>query len=78
MNAESTQSDITIDFQRDWAEILCQKLAEEGYSTDSNQLDSDKLCIQYFNLLKRRIDAKPREVLASKEFTYPKKYSFPK
>ena len=71
MDAESTELSLTINFQQDWIEILCQKLAERGYSIDSSH-DSDALCIQYFNVLKRQVDAKPRKVLVSKEFSCPK------
>ncbi len=74
MDAESTELSLTINFQQDWIEILCQKLAERGYSIDSSQHDSGVLCIQYFNVLKRQIDAKPRKVLVSKEFSCPKQY----
>lgn len=74
MDAKSTDLSLTINFQQDWVEILCQKLAERGYSTNSSQHDSDALCIQYFNVLKRQIDAKPRKTLVSKEFNRPKQY----
>lgn len=74
MDSISTDLSLTINFQQDWVEILCQKLAERGYSKDSSQHDSDALCIQYFNVLKRQIDAKPRKILVSKEFSCPKQY----
>jgi hypothetical protein len=74
MDAKSNELNLTINFQQDWVEILRQKLVERGYSIDSSQHDSDALCIQYFNVLKRQIDAKPREILVSKEFSCPEQY----
>jgi len=74
MDVKSTELSLTINFQQDWIEILCQKLVERGYSIDSRQYDSDALCIQYFNVLKRQIDIKPRKILVSKEFSCPKQH----
>ncbi|MBW4490346.1 MAG: hypothetical protein KME12_21415 [Trichocoleus desertorum ATA4-8-CV12] len=66
----NTELSLTIDFQKDWIDILNQRLIKDGYSVNPN-IDT---CIQYFNTLRRRIESKPRKILVSQEFTCPKKY----
>lgn len=74
MSSKNTELDLTIDFRSDWTKILRQKLIEAGCSIDSKQ-DSDAVCIQYFNTLKRRIEPKPRKILIAKEFKCPTEHT---
>ncbi|MBE9061625.1 hypothetical protein [cf. Phormidesmis sp. LEGE 11477] len=60
------------DFRKDWAEILCEQLKRKGHFINPEIEDLDKLCLKYFNLLKRSIVSKPRVLVTSKEFRFSK------
>lgn len=70
MSVENSNLDLRIDFKNDWAEILRQKMIEIGYSIDP-KWDATDLCLKYFNVVRRRIEPKPRRVLVSQEFVCP-------
>lgn len=59
-----------MDFNKDFVEILIAELLEYGIKVDEN-LDSEKIKIQYFNFKKRLIEDIPRVVLKSKDFSCP-------
>jgi len=65
---------IKLDFQRDFINILKNKLKNLGYEIDDKE-DPRNICIRYFNLKRRLIKPIPRKILISKEFNCPIKYN---
>lgn len=61
---------LDIALQDDFNSIIYQNLIHAGYE-DANR---EKAVYQYYNLCKRQIEAKPRQVLRSKEFVCPTGY----
>lgn len=59
-----------LNFEKDFDEILVEELAELGFPVSASE-SSDKIRQRYFNLKRRLINAKPRQVLLSKEFSCP-------
>lgn len=59
-----------IDFLGDWAEILRDRLDRAGHPAAPSD-DLRLLARKYFNLQKRRIEARPREVKHSRDFHCP-------
>lgn len=64
------QWSLDIDLQADYSSAVYARLKRAGYT------DADKkyAVYQYYNLLKRQIEPKPRKVMYSKEFQCPKEY----
>ena len=64
------QWSLDIDLQADYSSAVYAGLKRAGYT------DADKkyAVYQYYNLLKRQIEPKPRQVMYSKEFQCPKEY----
>ncbi|WP_445716578.1 hypothetical protein [Flavobacterium sp.] len=60
---------IEINLFEDWINIIKTELLSQGYAIEN--LTNDKISILYYALQKRRIEAKPRNVLVSKEFICP-------
>ncbi|MER2058057.1 MAG: hypothetical protein ABTA16_04490 [Niallia sp.] len=58
--------EINMDFYKDWIGFLRKSLMEAGYSPSKHQED---VSIQYFNLLRRMIPVRPRQVHIAKEFS---------
>lgn len=71
MSIRYTNTNLTIDFQKDWSNIMRNQLARDGYKVNSDE-KSLEICIKYLNLFRRRIISKPRTILISKEFHCPK------
>ncbi len=65
--------ELKMDFYKDWIEIFKQELQAEGYQIDPDESLND-ICERYFNVRKRKVAARPRKVLVSKEFTCPPEY----
>ena len=63
----------SIDFKKDCAEILRERLKAAGYVVDSDVV-LEQVLIKYFNVLKRRIASQPRTVITSKEFACPEEF----
>lgn len=63
--------DLKLDFHNDWENFLKMKLEESGYEVKE---EKQEISYKYFNLCQRLIEATPRKVLISKEFTVPKEY----
>ncbi|WP_277679760.1 hypothetical protein [Gracilibacillus dipsosauri] len=61
--------DVKVDFYGDWISRLRNQLIEMNYQPAESSQD---VCFQYFNLQRRLIPSKPRNVLFSQEFTCPK------
>jgi hypothetical protein len=67
---EIFQWSLHIDIQEDFRTRVYGDLKRAGYS----DIDKDHVVYQYYNLRKRQIEAKPRKVVYSKEFSYPPEY----
>lgn len=65
----TTTPAITADFEADWIEILRNQLIAAGYPAASKSARDVEL--EYFNVRSRQIDARPRKVAVSREFTCP-------
>lgn len=65
---------VEADFYADWAELLRRALGRLGYSIGAGE-SAESVCRQYFNVLKRRIELRPREVLRSQGFTCPPQFT---
>jgi len=62
--------DLTIDFEANWTGILRARLVAAGCSVKANE-DAQEISPKYFNVEKRRIEAKPRVVRLSRELCCP-------
>lgn len=62
--------DLKIDFLRDWARMMSENLKQMGYNPEPGD-DHFKICMNYYNLLRRLVRPIPRKVLVSKEFKCP-------
>ena len=67
---EIFQWKLDIDLQDDYRSVIYSHLLRLGYKDATKE----QAVYQYFNLRKRQIEAKPREVLYSNEFVCPKEY----
>jgi hypothetical protein len=64
------QWSLDISLQDDWRQQLYNRLVNAGYK----DADVNKADLQFFNLIKRQVDPRPRKVLYSREFKCPDKY----
>lgn len=62
-----------LNFEKDFDEILIEELASLGYPVSTSE-SADKIRQKYFNLKRRLIDSKPRQVLLSSEFSCPSEH----
>lgn len=60
--------DIAIDFLGDWADIQRRALRSEGYTPSS---DNQQVSFQFFNMIKRLIEPRPRVVHEAKGIVCP-------
>lgn len=61
---------IQIDFIHDWTEILRADLTARGYA-NSIDTDPERMALQFFNLRKRLISPRPRNILKAPAFSCP-------
>jgi hypothetical protein len=64
------QEDVVADFLADWAEILTERLKELGYDVPEGT-EPGKVSILFFNVMKRRVAARPRTVYVAVEAACP-------
>ncbi|MGX4584514.1 hypothetical protein [Paenibacillus chitinolyticus] len=62
--------EVHANFEKNWTEILCQQLAEYGY-TPNQSLGANEIGYQYFNLRRRIVSENPRKILKSDVFSCP-------
>jgi hypothetical protein len=65
--------EITLDFYADLSQMLRCELQLEGYQVGADE-DPFEVCKKYFNVQKRKIAPKPREVLISRQFNCPQEF----
>ena len=61
---------LNIDFYKDWIDCIKKILDSYGYEINPN-IKSEDIAINYFNLKKRFVEATPRKIFTSKEFSCP-------
>lgn len=66
-------TNVNIDLYSDWIQIIKSELMFLGYSIDQDE-KSENICFMYFNLKKRLIEPKPRNILLSNVFNCPDEY----
>lgn len=69
----ATKSDIEMDLYSNWVSNIKLQLKAWGYSLTVGKTDRE-IAIIYFNLLRRRISSKRRNIYVSKEFSCPPQY----
>jgi hypothetical protein len=61
---------VVADFRSDWVAFLRSALVKAGYSIEPDT-KQDRVSIMFFNVLRRRIAKRPREVFKAAEFSCP-------
>ncbi|HEY3974037.1 MAG TPA: hypothetical protein VGM18_13605 [Candidatus Sulfotelmatobacter sp.] len=70
MSGEDLSTTICMDFFTDATQQARERLMSAGYFLDVSETP-EQICIKYFNVAKRRISARPRAILLSREFLCP-------